>query len=98
MNKIDDKVAALLELPLPDENGEIQFTDAHKGLIHEISELCNTIPLVQDTKEQVEKYAEGFSAEEIYLDMLLKIVEAPTEIHMRMSVRMLIPIIDRKLK
>lgn len=98
MNKIDDKVAALLELPLPDENGEIQFTDAHKGLIHEISELCNTIPLVQDTKEQAEKYAEGFSAEEIYLDMLLKIVEAPTEIHMRMSVRMLIPIIDRKLK
>ena len=29
MNKIDDKVAVLLELPLPDKNGEIQLTDAH---------------------------------------------------------------------
>ena len=98
MNKIDDKVALLLELPLPDKNGEIQLTDAHKQLISEISELCNNIPLVQDTKEQAEKYAEGVTAEQVYVDMLRKIVDAPTTLHMKCSVRMLVPIIDHKLK
>ena len=98
MNKIDDKLALLLELPLPDKNGEIQLTDAHKQLISEISELCNNIPLVQDTKEQAEEYAKDLSAEQVYVDMLVKIVEAPTTLHMRCSARMLIPIIDRKLK
>ncbi len=98
MNKIDDKVAVLLELPLPDKNGEIQLTDAHIQLIHEISEMCNDIPLVKDTKEQAEKYAEGVTAEQVYVDMLHKIVEAPTRLHMRAAVRMLIPIIDKKLK
>lgn len=98
MNKIDDKVALLLELPLPDKNGEIQLTDAHKQLISEIGEMCNNIPLVQDTKEQAEKYAEGVTAEQVYVDMLHKIVEAPTRLHMRAVVRMLIPIIDKKLK
>ncbi len=98
MNKIDDKVAHLLELPLPDSGGEIQLTDTHIQLIHEISEMCNSIPLVQDTKEQAEKYAEGITAEQVYVDMLHKVVEAPTRLHMRAAVRMLIPVIDRKLK
>ena len=30
--------------------------------------------------------------------MLLKIVNAPTKVHMRCATRMLIPIIERKLK
>lgn len=53
---------------------------------------------MQDTKEQAEKYAEGVTAEQVYVDMLHKIVEAPTRLHMRAAVRMLIPVIDRKLK
>lgn len=98
MNEIDDKVAALLNLPLLNNDGAIQFTDTHKKIIHEISKMCSDIPLIQDTKKQVEKYAEGFTAEEIYFDMITKIAEAPTKIHMRLSARMLIPIIDKKLR
>lgn len=98
MNKIDDMVALLLELKLPEKDGEMQFTEAHKELIHEISELCGNIPLVQSTKEQAEDYAKDLTAEQVYIDMLYKIVEAPTGIHMRAAVRMLIPVIDRKLK
>lgn len=59
---------------------------------------CNQIPIVKDTQEQAEAYAEGLSAEEVYLDMLQKIVDAPTKIHMLMSARMLIPVIDKKLR
>lgn len=98
MNKIDDKIAALLGLPLPEQDGKMQFTEAHKELIHEISELCGNIPLVQSTKEQAEDYAKGLTAEQVYIDMLHKIIEAPTRIHMRAAARMLIPVIDRKLK
>jgi hypothetical protein len=98
MNEIDDKVAALLELPIVEKNGEIQLTNAHRDLIHEISEMCNNIEIVQDTQQEAENYAEGLTAEQVYIDMLNKIVSAPTRIHMRLSARMLIPIIDRKLK
>lgn len=98
MNKIDDKIATLLGLPLPEQDGKMQFTEAHKELIHEISELCGNIPLVQSTKEQAEDYAKGLTAEQVYIDMLHKIIEAPTRIHMRAAARMLIPVIDRKLK
>jgi hypothetical protein len=34
----------------------------------------------------------------IHSAMLRKIVDAPTTLHMKCSVRMLVPIIDRKLK
>lgn len=80
------------------EDNGIEFTSRSVELIHEIAEMCNEIPIVQKTKEQVEDYAEGLSAEQVYMDMLVKIVEAPTAIHMKMSAKMLIPIISRKLK
>ena len=98
MKKIDDLVVELLGLPLPAEEGEFQLTDTHRQLIHEISEMCKDIPLVEDTKEEAEKYAEGVTVEQVYVDMLYKIVEAPTRFHMRAVVRILIPVIDRKLK
>jgi len=95
---IDDLICELLEEPVDQEDNKIVFTSKSVELIHEIAEACNDIPIVQKTKEQAEDYAEGLSAEQVYEDMLLKIVEAPTAIHMRMSAKMLIPIISRKLK
>lgn len=96
--KIDDLICELLEEPVAQEDNNIVFTSRSVELIHEIAEMCNEIPIVQKTKEQAEDYAEGLSAEQIYKDMLVKIVEAPTAIHMKMSAKMLIPIISRKLK
>lgn len=78
-------------------NNSIVFTDEAKLLIHEIAKKCNTIPIVDETREQAEEYARGLSAEQVYADMLYKIVEAPTRIHMMVSARMLIPVIDQKL-
>ena len=97
MSNIENKIEDLLNLPLPEQNGVIQLTDEHKKLIHEISELCKDTPLVQDTKERAEKYAEGITAEQVYVDMLHKIIEAPTILHAVVVPRMLIPVIDRKL-
>ncbi len=95
---IDDMICELLEESVAQEDNKIVFTSRSMELIREIAEMCNDIPIVQKTKEQAEDYAEGLSAEQVYMDMLVKIVEAPTEIHMKMSAKMLIPIIGRKLK
>lgn len=95
---INDLICELLEEPVTQEDNSIEFTRRSVELIHEIAEMCNEIPIVQKTKEQAEDYAKELSAEQVYMDMLVKIVDAPTAIHMKMSAKMLIPIISRKLK
>ncbi len=96
--KIDDLIYELLEEPVVQEDDSIVFTSRSIELIHKIAEECNTISTVKKTQHEREEYAKGLSAEEIYIDMLIKIVDAPTSIHMRLAPKMLIPIISQKLK
>ena len=96
--KIDDLICDLLDEPSVQDDNSVVFTDKALELIHEIAEKCKDIPIVKENQKQMEEYAAGLSAEEIYVDMLIKIAAAHTAIHMRMSARMLIPIISAKLK
>ena len=96
--KIDDLICDLLNEPSVQDDDSVVFTDKALELIHEIAEKCKDIPVVKESQKQMEEYAAGLSAEEIYVDMLIKIAVAPTAVHMRMSSRLLIPIIDQKLK
>lgn len=98
MKKLDDMIADLLDMDIVKAENKVVFSNEARQLIHEIAEKCSTIPIVDETREQAEEYAKGLSAEQVYTDMLYKIVEAPTRIHMRVSARMLIPIIDQKLQ
>lgn len=97
MKEINDMICELLEQDITDGD-KIKFTSTAAEMIHKIAEKCNQIKIVSETKEQAEAYAESLSAEDVYLDMCLKIVKAPTKINMIMSDRMLIPIIDTKLR
>lgn len=94
---IDKMIEQLLDIDIVQEDNTVVFSDEAKQLIHEIAEKCNSIPIVDKTKEQAMQYGEGYTAEQIYIDMLYKIVNAPTQVHMRMVARMLIPIIYQKL-
>lgn len=96
--EIDKMVEELLEMDIVKSDNTVTFSNEAKQLIHEIAEKCSAIPIVDETREQAEEYAKGLSAEQVYTDMLYKIVEAPTRIHMRVSARILIPIIDQKLQ
>ena len=96
--EIDKMVEELLGMDIVKSDNTVTFSNEAKQLIHEIAEKCSIIPIVDETREQAEEYARGLSAEQVYTDMLYKIVEAPTRIHMRVSARMLIPIIDQKLR
>ena len=97
MIMLDKMIEDLLEEPVVDNN-EIVFTSRAVELIQEISEKCKGIQIVEQTREQAEEYAKDLTAEQVYYDMLCKIVDAPTTLHMKCSARMLIPIIDQKLK
>mgnify|MGYP007033849492 CR=1 FL=1 len=95
---IDNLVCNLLDEPSVQDDNSVVFTEKALGLIHEIAERCKDIPVVKENQRQMEEYAAKLSAEEIYVDMLIKITAAPTAIHMRMSARLLIPIISDKMK
>lgn len=96
--EIDKMIEDLLGMDIVKADDTVVFSDEVRQLIHEIAEKCSTIPIVDETREQAEQYARGLSAEQVYTDMLYKIVEAPTRLHMRISARMLIPIIDQKME
>lgn len=95
---IDEMIAQLLDMELAGKDGKITFSKEAEGLIHRIAEKCSTISIVKETQEQAEAYAQELFPEQIYIDMLEKIVQAPTRIHMRVVARMLIPIIDQKIR
>ena len=67
-------------------------------LIGGISGRSMEASLIVENKDRIDQYGEGLSAEEVYVDMLRKIVDAPTSLHICMSARLLIPIVDQKLR
>lgn len=95
---VDEMIERLLDMDIVGEDNSIIFTDEAKQLIHEISEECMKASMIVENKDRADEYGKGLSAEDVYMDMLLKIVNAPTSLHMLMSARMLIPVIDKKLR
>ena len=98
MRDVEKMIERLLHMELVGKDNEVIFTDEARQLIHEISEECMKTTIILDNKDRAEDYGRELSAEDVYVDMLLKIVQAPTTIHMLMSAILLIPIIDQKLR
>lgn len=95
---IDKMIDQLLDMDIVRDDNSVEFSEEAKKIIHQIALKCNEIPIIKETQEKAEQYGKNLSAEQVYIEMLYKIVEAPTSIHMIMSARMLIPIIDRKIR
>lgn len=98
MRDIDEMIERLLDMDIIGEDNSITFTDEAKQLIHEISERCMGATFIVENKDRMDQYGKGLTAEEVYVDMLRKIADAPTSMHMRMSARLLISVIDQKLR
>lgn len=98
MRDVEKMIERLLHMELVGKDNEVIFTDEARQLIHEISEECMKTTIILDNKDRAEDYGRELSAEDVYVDMLLKIVQAPTTVHMLMSAILLIPIIDQKLR
>lgn len=95
---IDAMIEKLLDMDMVKEDNSVKFSEDAIQLIHEIADKCKDIPIVSIAPEMAAEYEQDLTAEQVYVDMLCKIVAAPTRLHMVMSARILIPIISSKLK
>lgn len=80
---------------LPEEHKLYDITFKNSAGIHSDSAIYN--PYLKRWLWDADE-TELVESEQVYFDMLCKIVDAPTTLHMKCSARMLIPIIDRKLR
>lgn len=105
-DEFNDKVVELLEeIENCNPNGISQentvFSDKAKKYIHKLAEYARNLEL-DCTSETFRKYKKeyeelGASASRIYIDMLYKICNAPTLIHMEFVPLLLLPLIDERL-
>lgn len=94
----DKKVIELLDMDIIHEDGTVTFSDVAKNLIHEICEECLSDGTDSRYAEMEEEYSKGLSAEDVFVDMINKIANAPTSPHCWMSLKLLLPVIDRKIQ
>ena len=94
---MDKLIENLLDMELINDNGEVDFTDEARELIHIIAEKCRETTVYKKAVVKSEEYAKTMSAEDMYKDMLLKIVDANTRYEMIITTRLIIPLIDDKL-
>ena len=76
----------------------ITFNAAAKTLITDTVTLCNTMEYVTDTLSQARTYAQSMAAEQVYFDILAKIVNGTSITHMTFAVYGLIPVLKEKIK
>lgn len=95
---VDEMITDLLDMQIIKEDNSIVFTNEAKLLIHQIAEKCKKIRIIEEQKDRMEEYGKGLSVEDVYVDMLHKIVNAPTRLHMRICARVLISVIDQKME
>lgn len=77
----------------------ITFTAESLALVMETAELCNQIPSVPSTMSQAEDYALNMTAEQVYLDILSKIVNGSSIVHMNdFNVYALVPVLKEKIE
>lgn len=86
------------------KTGHFKFDDEAKAMVHELAEMIRkrpaAIPYTQHRMQSKRLYLEAVADKEpelIYLDMLVKVAEAPTRYHLAGTILTLIPIIDDKL-
>lgn len=99
MLKIDDLIINFLEIDLIDKkNNKIIFTDNAKKIIHEIAIQAKDLNIIKSSQHKINKFVNENTAEEIYINFLVKIKNAPTIMHMKNSAYINIYALDKRLK
>ena len=75
MRDVDKMIERLLDMELVGTNNEVTFTDEAKQLIHEISEECMKATIILDNKDRMENYGRELSAEDVYVEMLICVID-----------------------
>lgn len=99
MIKIDELIINFLEIDLVDKkNNKIIFTDNSKKIIHEIAIQAKNLDIIKSRQNKINKFINENTAEEIYINLLLKIKNAHTIMQMKISAYINIYALDKRLK
>ena len=99
MTKIDDLIIKFLEIDLIDKKkNKIIFTENAKKIIHEIAIQAKDLNIIKSSQNKINKFVNENTAEEIYINLLVKIKNAPTIMQMKYSAYINIYALDKKLK
>lgn len=95
---MNQKIMKILETVIINDDGTVDFPEEAKALIHEIAGSCRNSKIYQKNLERIKEYAKDLTAAQVYMDMCIKIGDAPSAFFMLATPRMLIPVIDDKLQ
>lgn len=76
----------------------VSFGSGAMALINKTADICNAMEYVADTLSQARTYAQSMTAEQVYFDILAKIVDGDAITHMDFAVFGLIPILKGKIE
>ena len=95
---MEEKIIKIMQLVQIKKDNTVEFSEEAKKLIHEVAEKCRKLPVYKDNIDKADTYKADITAGEIYLNMCLKIANAPTQIHMMATPKMMLPLIDDLLQ
>ena len=102
---IDELVEELLDISAVGDDEEFVFTKDITEKIHFIADKCRETRIYSRSSNKIamERYVgaldtDNMSAMDVYTDMLIKIINAPTNAHMWVVPRLLLPVVSDKLK
>lgn len=81
-----------------DHDERFHFSTEEREKIIKLGDAWEDTPLTEQRKQQDPEWIRTSTAEELWQTMLLKMVEAPTTLHMVASIKVIVPAIAEKLK
>lgn len=93
-----DLLEELLTITEATESGEVTFTDRSREILAELTGMYKKTDIYAKTKAQTPDWVKQATAEEIYMQLCEKIINAPTTMHLLCVPRILVPIIWDKLQ
>lgn len=80
------------------QGNKVQFTDRAKEIIEELAEKYRETPVYKQSQKETPEWIKTATAEEIYIQLCDRIVEAPTTLHMLIAPKILLPILHEKIQ
>lgn len=94
---MDEIVDKILDLNIV-EDDKVNFTEEAKILIHMAAEKARKTKIYERSFENQPEEWKKAKPEELYMEMLMKIINAPTKIHMIAVPRLILPAIDDAIR
>lgn len=93
-----DLFVELLGISEVTQGNKVEFTDRAKEIIEELAEKYRETPIYKQAKKKEPEWVKTATAEEIYIQLCDRIIEAPTTLHMLIAPKILLPILHKKIQ